>query len=301
MAVAPTRLVRLTIRRPARIVRYSDDDFKASLATALFAGGVTLLADGPAEAQDYQAGSSSLHSPSSSPSKGTDQPRRSAQRLRALAAKKMLRSCRSTKPFKARDLATRPAAPAGSPSGRPDAQCALHGGRLQLDVGTNTQNLQVQAQAVDAMLASGAAPPSDDSPSQRAVAIHDPGEQFAGAEAPLTRLVEPRAHNVERITLLARSRLMKNKRQERAHSFSVRCNSARRRPDAERGSLSTGPGFSYESREGAPTSSTLGTLYAPIQRQPTGAIRCSSTGNRRRLDARWSSMSAAHARAPTRS
>jgi tetratricopeptide (TPR) repeat protein len=87
--------------------------------------------------------------------------------------------------------------------------------QLRLEIGRGTQNVQMQSQAVDAMLASGGAP---------AVAVPQllaaqtgfflQAQNYAGAEAPLTRLVELDPGNVERITQLAQIKLRLNKRAE---------------------------------------------------------------------------------------
>lgn len=104
-----------------------------------------------------------------------------------------------------------PAAQAGARS--PTARYLV--ARLHLDVGTNTNNNQIQAQAVEAMIASGAAPPETIQPLLSAQAgFMLQANNFAGAEGPLTRLLEMDPNNVDRIIQLAQVKLRLNKATE---------------------------------------------------------------------------------------
>ena len=88
-------------------------------------------------------------------------------------------------------------------------------GQLILEIGRGTQNMQLQQQAVDAMLASGGAP-ADVVPqllaAQAGFALQ--AHNYAGAEAPLTRLVELSPNDVDRIGQLAAVKIQLNKRPE---------------------------------------------------------------------------------------
>ncbi|HEV2816570.1 MAG TPA: hypothetical protein VGW40_05045 [Allosphingosinicella sp.] len=104
-----------------------------------------------------------------------------------------------------------PAAQAGvqSPAGRYIV------GQLILEIGRGTQNQQIQSQAVDAMLASGGAP-AEVVPQLLAAqaGFFLQARNFAGAEAPLTRLVELNPNDVDRIGQLAAVKVQLNKRPE---------------------------------------------------------------------------------------
>jgi len=102
-----------------------------------------------------------------------------------------------------------PAAQAGAttPYGR------FVAGQLTFQVGTSTQNLQLQSQGVDAMLASGGAPAANMAAllgAQANFAIQ--GNDFAKAEQALVRLIELTPNDVERLRQLAevKIRLSKN-------------------------------------------------------------------------------------------
>lgn len=88
-------------------------------------------------------------------------------------------------------------------------------GQLILEIGRGTQNQQVQSQAVDVMLASGGAP-ADVVPQLLAaqVGFAVQAQNYAAAEAPLTRLTELVPNDVERITQLAALKIHLNKRPE---------------------------------------------------------------------------------------
>jgi len=104
-----------------------------------------------------------------------------------------------------------PAAQAGvqSPAGRYIV------GQLILEIGRGTQNQQIQSQAVDAMIASGGAP-AEVLPQLLAAqaGFFLQAHNYAGAEAPLTRLVELNPNDVERIGQLAAVKIQLNKRPE---------------------------------------------------------------------------------------
>jgi tetratricopeptide (TPR) repeat protein len=88
-------------------------------------------------------------------------------------------------------------------------------GQLQLAIGRGTQNTQLQAQGVDAMVASGGAP-AESLPAllgvQADFAIQ--AQNWAAAEAPLTRLLDSDPNNVQRITTLAQIKLRLNRGEE---------------------------------------------------------------------------------------
>ena len=104
-----------------------------------------------------------------------------------------------------------PAAQAGAQS----AGARYLVGQLILEIGRGTQNQQVQAQAVEAMLASGGAPANvvpQLLAAQLGFALQ--AQNYAAAEAPLTRLVELTPNDIERVTQLAQVKIRLNKRQE---------------------------------------------------------------------------------------
>lgn len=87
--------------------------------------------------------------------------------------------------------------------------------QLQLQIGRGTNNTQMQSQAVDAMIASGGAPAEAMTPllgAQADFAIQ--ARNYAAAEAPLTRLIEADANNVQLLNTLAQVKLRLNKRDE---------------------------------------------------------------------------------------
>lgn len=88
-------------------------------------------------------------------------------------------------------------------------------GQLQYELGRGTQNQQMQAEATDAMVASGGAPAEQMRPllgNQVAYAVRS--QSWAAAEAPLTRLVEMEPNNIDRLQQLAEVKLRLNKRPE---------------------------------------------------------------------------------------
>ncbi len=107
-------------------------------------------------------------------------------------------------------------------AGLPAAQAAAQSpyaryviGQLQFAVGRGTQNTQLQSQGVDSMMASGGAP-AEALPSllglQAEFAIQ--AQNWAAAEAPLTRLLESDPNNVQRMTTLGQVKLRLNKASE---------------------------------------------------------------------------------------
>lgn len=104
-----------------------------------------------------------------------------------------------------------PAAQAGvqSPAGR------YLIGQLILEIGRGTQNMQLQQQGVEAMMASGGAP-AEVVPQLLAaqVGFALQAHNFAAAEAPLTRLVELNPNDIDRIGQLAAVKVQLNKRPE---------------------------------------------------------------------------------------
>lgn len=115
----------------------------------------------------------------------------------------------------AQDWAT---AGAGLPAAKAAAQSPYGRyvvGQLQFEIGRNTQNSAMQSEAVDAMLASGAAPEENIRPllnNQVAFAIR--AQNYAAAEGPLARLVELDPNDTERLTQLAEVKIHLNKRPE---------------------------------------------------------------------------------------
>jgi tetratricopeptide (TPR) repeat protein len=88
-------------------------------------------------------------------------------------------------------------------------------GQLQLQVGSNTNNAQLQSQAVDAMLASGAAPETARPALERAqVDFAIQNENFPVAETGLARMVEAAPNDAQLITRLAQVKLRLNKGDE---------------------------------------------------------------------------------------
>ena len=88
-------------------------------------------------------------------------------------------------------------------------------GQLQLNIGRGTQNNAMQAQAVDAMIASGAAPAEAQGAlygAQAGFALE--ANNYAVAETALTRLVELSPNDAARVTQLAQVKVRLNKRQE---------------------------------------------------------------------------------------
>jgi tetratricopeptide (TPR) repeat protein len=104
-----------------------------------------------------------------------------------------------------------PAAQAGARS--PAARYLV--GQLILEIGRGTQSMPLQSQAVDAMLASGAAP-ANILPSllTAQVGFALQAQNYAAAEAPLTRLIELSPNDAERIGQLAAVKIRLNKRPE---------------------------------------------------------------------------------------
>jgi tetratricopeptide (TPR) repeat protein len=87
--------------------------------------------------------------------------------------------------------------------------------RLQLEIAEGTQNAQLRAQAVEAMLASGAAPAEALPPllgAQSSIAIE--AQNWPLAEQALTRLLELEPGNAERLRLLAEVQIRQNKLNE---------------------------------------------------------------------------------------
>lgn len=88
-------------------------------------------------------------------------------------------------------------------------------GQLQLQVGSNTNNAQLQSQAVDAMLASGAAPDTARPALERAqVDFAIQNENYPVAETGLTRMVEAAPNDAQLLTRLAQVKLRLNKGDE---------------------------------------------------------------------------------------
>ena len=104
----------------------------------------------------------------------------------------------------------------------PAAQAALQSvpgkyliGQLMLDIGRGTSDLAMQSRAVDAMIASGGAPP-EVLPQLLGVqaSFFIDANNIAAAEAPLNRLLQLDPNNVDRITQLGQVELRLGKRNE---------------------------------------------------------------------------------------
>lgn len=104
-----------------------------------------------------------------------------------------------------------PAAQAGAQS--PYARFVV--AQLRLEIGRGTQNLAMQSQAVDAMLASGGAPAEIVSQLLAAqIAFALEADNFTVAEAALTRFVEANPTDLARMRQLAQVKIRLNKRPE---------------------------------------------------------------------------------------
>ena len=117
--------------------------------------------------------------------------------------------------FQAQDWAAATAAIPAAQAGAQSPYAKYVVGELQFQIGRSTQNDLLQSQGVDAMLASGAAPPENLRPllgNQAAFAIR--ANNYAAAEAPLTRLVELDPNDLARINQLTEVKIRLNKRPE---------------------------------------------------------------------------------------
>lgn len=88
-------------------------------------------------------------------------------------------------------------------------------GQFQLQIGTGTNNQQIQSQAVDTMLSSGGAPAEQlNALLDAQVAFAIQANNYPVAETGLTRLLEGDPNNIERITTLGQIKLRLNKNDE---------------------------------------------------------------------------------------
>src|SRR4051812_45243751 len=190
---------------------------RAVLAAALIAGSATLLVDSaPARAQ---SAFESLRSHQRSQQNQNQQQQQQQQQQQSQIPSLSRAENDAVRPLmqavQAHDWAAAtaalPAARAGvqSPAGR------YLVGQLMLEIGRGQPSEPMQSQAVDATIASGAAP-AEVLPqllaAQAGFAFQS--NNFAGAEASLTRLVQLAPNDVTRITQLAQVKLRLNKRQE---------------------------------------------------------------------------------------
>lgn len=183
---------------------------RAALAASLIAGGAWLHA-APASAQSafdslrgQQRGRQQQQQPQPQPSQVPNLSRAESDAVRPLMTA-----------IQAHDWVAAttalPAAQAGvqSPAGR------YLVGQLMLEIGRGQPSEPMQAQAVDAMIASGGAP-AEVLPqllaAQAGFALQ--AQNYAAAEAPLTRLVELNPSDVARVTQLAQVKVRLNKRPE---------------------------------------------------------------------------------------
>jgi tetratricopeptide (TPR) repeat protein len=115
----------------------------------------------------------------------------------------------------AQDWPTATAALAAAQAGAQSPAARYLVGQLQFQIGRNTQSVPVQSQALDAMVASGGAP-AEALPTilglQANLALD--ANNFAAAEAALTRLVQLAPDDVAHLTQLAQVKVRLNKRPE---------------------------------------------------------------------------------------
>lgn len=185
---------------------------RAVLAASLLAGAATLL---PAIAS-AQALNSLRQRQSQNRQQQQQQPQqRSAARIGELSREESAAILPLYQAVQASDWATANGALAAAQAGARTPAARYLVGQLLLQIGRGTNNQQLQAQAVDAMLASGGAP-ADALPilleTQVDFAIR--ANNFAAAEAPLTRIIEANPNNVDRILQLAEIKNRLNKADE---------------------------------------------------------------------------------------
>ena len=184
---------------------------RAALAASLVAGAATLLpAAASAQALD------SLRQRQSQNRQQQQQPQqRGGARIGELSREESAAILPLYQAVQASDWATANGALAAAQAGARTPAARYLVGQLLLQIGRGTNNQQVQAQAVDAMLASGGAP-ADALPilleTQVDFAIR--ANNFAAAEAPLTRIIEANPNNVDRILQLAEIKNRLNKAEE---------------------------------------------------------------------------------------
>ncbi len=187
---------------------------KLKLALALSASAAALPT--AADAQDYGGSRQQTQQPSRVPQPQGEAPR--GQRVTRIQNVSREENAAILPLYQATQAHDWAAATAALPAARAGAQSPYARylvGRLQLDIGTNTQNQAIQAEAVAAMIASGAAPAETMAPLLGAqVQFLIQANNLAAAEAPLTRLLELDPNNVDRIIQLGQIKFRLNKREE---------------------------------------------------------------------------------------
>ena len=194
---------------------------KAALA-AIFAGGASLVALAvPAQAQDYGSGGQRQSTPEAAQpgaQNERDRQRQPARQNQAQAGQVQLNreETAAIRPFfEAVQASNWTAASAALPAAeaaaqRPQSRYFVN--RLKLQLGAGLNDVAMQSQAVEAMLASGQVP-AEILPqvlgAQANFAIQ--ANNIAGAEAPLTRLIELAPNNIERIVQLGQVKVRLNK------------------------------------------------------------------------------------------
>ena len=191
---------------------------------AILAGGASLVALAvPAQAQDYGSqGSQRQSAPEAAqPSAQRDRQRQPARQNQAQAGQVQLNreETAAIRPFfEAVQASNWTAASAALPAAEAAAQrpqSRYFVARLKLQLGAGLNNVPMQTQAVEAMLASGQVP-AELLPTvlgaQANFAIQ--ANNIAAAEAPLTRLLELTPNNVDRIIQLGQVKVHLNKHAE---------------------------------------------------------------------------------------
>lgn len=148
------------------------------------------------------------------------QQQRGGERIGDLSGEESAAILPAYRAVQASDWATASGALAGAQAGAQTPAARYLVGQLMLQIGRGTQNRQLQAQAVDAMLVSGGAPAEAMTTlltTQVDFAIQ--ANNFAAAEAPLTRLLEANPNDVDMILRLAEVKNRLNKGQEAGALF----------------------------------------------------------------------------------
>lgn len=183
---------------------------RAVLAATLVAGSATLLPV-PAGAQVFE----SLRQNQRGQNQQQQQEQRGGARIGDLNREESAAILPLYQAVQASDWPTASGAVAAAQAGARTPAARYLVGQLLLQIGRGTQNQQMQAQAVEAMLASGGAP-AESVPllltTQVEFAIR--ANNFAAAEAPLTRILEANPNDVTRILQLAEIKTRLNKAQE---------------------------------------------------------------------------------------
>jgi tetratricopeptide (TPR) repeat protein len=184
---------------------------RAVLAASLLAGTATLL-PAPASAQALD----SLRQRQSQNRQQQQQPQqRGPARIGELSREESAAIMPLYTAVQASDWPTATGALAAAQAGARTPAARYLVGQLILQIGRGTNNQQMQAQAVDAMLASGGAPAEAlpillDTQADFAIRANN----FAAAEPALTRIIEANPNNVDRILQLAEVKNRLNKAEE---------------------------------------------------------------------------------------